>query len=120
MNTNLKHCAHIGDAVWELFVREHAIKHGSNQKQLHNLTVKFVNAPFQAELMMELEPHLTEEELEIARRARNLPLNVNKKSNPQIHAAATSFETLIGYFYFNNKSRLNEVLEKGMPFLEKN
>lgn len=111
MEYNLKHYAHIGDAVWELFVREFVIEKTTNQKQMHNLTTKFVNAGFQAEMMKKLEPFLREEEVEIARRARNLPLTINKKSNPQIHCSATSFETIIGYFYLNNKVRLSEILK---------
>ncbi len=107
---NLKHCAHIGDAVWELFVREIIINYTQNQKQLHRFNVKFVNAAAQAQFMRDIEPHLTPEELELAKRARNLPLGANKKSDPAIHSAATAFEAVIGYLHLNNKPRLQEIL----------
>ena len=110
-NYNLKQYAHIGDAVWELFVREECIKKTGDLKKLHNFTVSFVNAIFQADLMSFLDNHLTEEEKELARRGRNLKMTVNKKSNPKIHSLATSFEVLIGYFYLENKTRLEEIFE---------
>lgn len=110
MSTDLKHCAHIGDAVWDLFVREIIIEHAKNQKQLHSLTVRFVNANFQAKMIRELEEYLIPDELEFAKRARNLPLGVNKKSDPAAHSNATAFEALIGHFYLNDKTRLQEIL----------
>jgi len=110
MSDNLKHCAHIGDAVWELFVREIVIGYTQNQKELHRLSVKYVKAVSQAQFMRDIEPHLTETELELAKRARNLPLGVSKKSDPAIHTTATAFEALIGHFYLNNKPRLQEIL----------
>ncbi len=110
MSDNLKHCAHIGDAVWELFVREIIITYTQNQKQMHNLGIKFVNAASQAKMMHELETHLTPDEQIIVKRARNLPLGVNKKNDPANHSAATAFEAFIGYLYLNNKTRLQEIL----------
>ena len=118
MNDNLKHCAHIGDAVWELFVREIVIGYSQSQKELHKLSVKFVNASAQARFMREIEPHLTAEELEFARRARNLPLGVSKKSDPAVHSTATAFEALIGYFYLNDKGRLQEITGMLKPCVE--
>lgn len=108
-NYNLKHYAHIGDAVWELFIREHTIKFANTQKGLHQLTIKYVNAEFQANVLEILE--LNEEEKELIKRGRNLPLSVGKKNNQQTHRLATGFEVLIGYLYLNNKARLNEIFE---------
>ena len=110
LSNNLKHCAHIGDAVWELYVREIIIDYTQSQKEMHRLSVKFVKAAAQAQFMRELETHLTETELELAKRARNLPLGVSKKSDPAIHSAATAFEALIGHLHLNDKLRLQEIL----------
>ena len=106
---NLKQYAHLGDAVWELFVREYIIKIAKTQKALHLETVKYVNANFQAQIIENLI--LTEEESKLIKRGRNLPLTDNKKNNQQVHRLATAFEVLIGYLYINNRERLNELFE---------
>lgn len=108
---DIKQCAYIGDAVWELFVREICIKNAKTQKAMHNFSVKYVNAYFQAHLLAELESFLTEDEKEITRRGRNLKISIGKKNNPQIHSLATAFEVLVGYFYINDKKRLDKFFE---------
>ena len=108
---NLKHYAHIGDAVFELFIREIVINSVNTQKAIHQMTIKFVNANFQSELLNYLEEFLTDEEKDLTRRGRNLPLTANKKSNQAIHRSATALEVLIGYLYLNDRKRLEEVFE---------
>ncbi len=110
MEYNLKHYAYIGDCVWELFIRELVIKKEQKQKAMHNLSTKYVCAQAQANFLELILEKLTKDELEIQKRGRNLKISINKKNNPKIHALATSFEVLIGYFYLNNKERLNEIL----------
>ena len=75
------------------------------------VTIKYVNAPFQANLINLLDENLTEDEKELIKRGRNLPLTIAKKHNPKIHRLATAFEVLIGYLYINNKDRLNTIFE---------
>jgi len=111
MNYNLKHYAYIGDCVFELFIREIVIEKTQKQDLMHKMSTKFVNAQAQADILENILEHLTEEELEIQKRGRNLKISINKKSNPKIHTLATSFEVLIGYWYLNNKTRLNEIFE---------
>ena len=111
MEYNLKHYAYIGDCVWELFVRNNVIQKTSVQKQMHKLTTDFVNAASQANFLALIEEKLTETEKEIQKRGRNLKISINKKNNPKIHSLATSFEVLIGYWYLNDKNRLEEMLK---------
>lgn len=111
MNYNLKHYAYIGDCVFELFIREIVITKTQKQDLMHKMSTNFVNAQAQADILENIFEHLTEEELEIQKRGRNLKISINKKSNPKIHALATSFEVLIGYWYLNNKTRLDEIFE---------
>ncbi len=108
---NLKHYAHIGDAVFELFIREIVIKTAQTQKAIHQNTIKFVNAEFQSSLIALVEPYLEEKEKELLKRGRNLPLTVSKKHNQNVHRNATALEVLIGYFYLNDKKRLNQIFE---------
>lgn len=107
---NLKCYAHIGDAVYEVFVREFVIFKTSNGKKLHTLTTKFVNAEFQAGLLEKITEKLTGQELELVRRARNLPTTISKRQNQSVHRHATAFEVLLGYNYLHNKARYQELL----------
>ena len=111
MEYNLKHYAYIGDCVWELFIRESVIKKTKIQSTMHKLTTSFVNAQAQADILNKILDKLSDDELEIQKRGRNLKISINKKSNPNIHTLATSFEVLIGYLYLENKQRLNEIFE---------
>lgn len=110
MNYTLKHYAYLGDCVWELFIRELIIKKTQKQDLMHKITTKFVNAQAQADILEFIMQFLNENELNIQKRGRNLKITINKKSNPKIHTLATSFEVLIGYWYLNDKNRLNEIL----------
>ena len=106
---NIKNYAHIGDAVYEVFVRERTIMMTSNLKRLHNLTVHYVNAKFQTELLEKIMPELTEEETELARRARNIPTSSARRIDRALHSSATSLEVVLGYNYIHNKERYNEL-----------
>ena len=112
MQYNLKHYSYIGDCVWELFIRELVIKKTQNQELMHKLSTSFVNAQAQADVLEKIINKLTDKELDIQKRGRNLKISINKKSNPKIHALATSFEVLIGYWYLNDKARLSEILDE--------
>ena len=107
---NLRNYAYIGDAVWELFVREKTVKMTDNARNLHKITTDRVKASYQAELLHNLENELTEDEKEIARRARNLPIPVGRRSNQTEYRQATAFETLIGWWYYYDKARLDSYL----------
>lgn len=107
---NLRNYAYIGDAVWELFVREKTVKMTDNAKNLHKITTDRVKASYQAELLHNFENELTDEEKEIARRARNLPIPVGRRSNQTEYRQATAFETLIGWWYYFDKDKLDKFL----------
>jgi len=111
MKYNLKHFAYIGDAVWELFVRKLVINKTVHQETMHKLSTKYVCATAQAKIMDEISGLLTEEEAEIQKRGRNLKITINKRNNPAVHALATSFEVLIGYWYLTDSKRLDEILK---------
>ncbi len=102
----LRNYAHIGDAVWELFVRNYTVYKTSNSKLLHKLTTDRVNAYFQKEMLDVIISELTEDETERVRRARNLPIPVGRKNIQAIYRQATAFEVLIGFWYIHDKERL--------------
>lgn len=106
---NLRNYAYLGDAVWELFIREITILKTQNAKELHKITTEKVNAKVQHDFLMKIQNVLTEEELEIMRRGRNLPVPIARKSNQGDYRLATAFEVLIGWWYKNDKARLEEI-----------
>jgi ribonuclease-3 family protein len=109
---NLRNYAHIGDAVWELYVREFTVYKTQNLKVLHKLTTDMVNSAYQANLLNFIDEMLTEEEHELARRARNCQIPVARRNNQAEYRQSTAFEALIGYWYLENKSRLEEIIQK--------
>ena len=115
----LKNYAHIGDSVWEVFVRTYTIYKTSNMKLLHKITTERVNATFQKDMLNYISEHLSEEEQELARRARNLSIPVGRKSIQADYRQATAFEVLIGYWHIETPERLEyfkEIFKKSEFF----
>ena len=108
----LKNYAHIGDAVWEVFVRNYVIRKTSNSKLLHKMTTDRVNAAFQMNMLEYISNDLSAEEQELARRGRNLPIPIGRKCIQHDYRLATAFEVLIGYWYIHNKDRLKIFYDK--------
>ena len=108
---NIRNLAHLGDSVYELLIREYTISQTQNIKKLHKLTVSFVNAEYQANLLDKIEPTLNDKEQDIVRRGRNLAVTTAKRINHKTHRIATAFEALLGYLYLYDKNRLNEITE---------
>lgn len=109
---SLKNYAHIGDAVWEVFVRDYVIRKTSNSKMLHKMTTDRVNASFQMQMLEFIQSALTEEENELVRRGRNLPIPVGRKNIQHEYRLATAFEVLIGFWYLHDRKRLSSFYEK--------
>ena len=109
---SLKNYAHIGDAVWDVFVREYVIKKTSNSKVLHKMTTDRVNAVFQKNMLELINSELSDDEQEIVRRARNLPIPVGRRTIQHDYRLATAFEVLIGYWYLQDKDRLNHFYKR--------
>ena len=106
--------AYLGDAVYELYIREYLIKNGLVKvKDLQKASVSYVSASSQAKIMDTLEEKvLTDEEVEIAKRGRNAHSHGSKSTDIVTYKKATGFETLIGYLYLNNKDRLDEIMKE--------
>ena len=110
--------AHVGDAVYEVFIREKTILCTAKADKLHKLTISLVNAQFQADLLEKIEDFVNEDEKEILRRARNLQVTTARRTNHTIHRLSTAFEALIGYLYLHNKERLDELFRCISPVIE--
>ena len=116
-NLNALELAYIGDAVYEVYIREYLLKKGIRKvNNLQKEAKKYVSAKGQVEILNKLSESkiLTEEELEIVKHARNYK-SVSKPKNTDIitYKYATGFEALIGYLYItNNTERLKEIINK--------
>lgn len=105
--------AYIGDAVYELYIREKLINETKlKPHKLHIESIKHVKASAQAETLRKIEESLTDEEKEIVRRARNTKNHhVPKNANVNDYMHSTAFEGLIGYLYLTKQEeRLEELL----------
>ena len=108
---NLKCYAHLGAAVYELFVREKVILLTSNLARMHKINTSLVRASFQCELLNVIGPYLTEKEADLIRRGRNLPSSSSRKTNQALHRIATGFEVLIGYLHLHDRERLLKIFK---------
>ncbi|MBE6893725.1 MAG: ribonuclease III [Ruminococcaceae bacterium] len=106
--------AFIGDAVYEILVREHLLEHGSLQVgKLHKMAVEMVRASFQANVFDFLEPIVSEEERGILHRGRNSSAtHIPKGANAIEYRKATGVESLFGWLYLEQKNeRIREIFE---------
>ena len=104
--------AHCGDAVFELLVRSWLCSTGkATTRDLHRLTVSYVNAPAQAARVERMLPLLTEDELAFYRRGRNAHVHaVPKNATHEQYSKATGLECLFGALYLAGKlDRINEL-----------
>mgnify|MGYP000974940598 CR=1 FL=1 len=111
--------AYIGDAVYELRVRERLIeKSYAKPHTLHLRSIKLVNAKKQARILEGLEETLTEEEKTIARRARNTKnFHVPKGTSVAEYAKSTALEAVIGYHHINgNEKRRDGSYHQGISW----
>lgn len=115
--------AYMGDAVYEVHVREHLLNKGQVMpNQLHQRAITFVSGKSQAAVLLHwLEiGTLTEEEERVAARGRNAKSgSIPKNTCVQTYRYSTAFEALIGYHYLaKNSERLTELLENAVEFVE--
>ena len=110
-NINTTTLAYMGDAVYEVRVREMLIEHDPHDVgKLHKMAVRYVSAEGQAKAMRKLvNGFLTEDEIRLYKRARN----------HRTLSRSTGFEALIGYLFLAEESdRLDEVIEEAIRIIE--
>lgn len=102
--------AYIGDAWFSLYVRTQLLSYEWHQvRVLHTLEANVVSATMQAYALRRLEPMLTPDELEVVRRGRNAKSRTPKSASVQDYHSSTGFESLLGYLFFKQQDRLNEL-----------
>jgi len=103
--------AYVGDAVFELMARLYILQ-GAKKKirDMHQETVKIVQAVSQAEFLQRIQPLLTEKELDVVRRGRNTKNLPPKSASVIEYKLSTGLETLLGYLYLRgDEERLKEL-----------
>lgn len=116
--------AYIGDAVLELYIRQHLVASGETRPQrLHRRSTQYVSAKAQAAVLHELStnPFFTEEEEAVLRRGRNAKQGtIPKNTDVQTYRQSTAFEALIGYHYLmNHDERMKRILTTLIDVVEK-
>lgn len=116
--------AYMGDAVFELAIREYLLDTGKTKpNQLHQTATQYVSAKAQASMMKEMlhQNLLTDEEMSYYKRGRNSKINTKAKNTDiQTYLQSTGFESLMGYLYLTEQEdRLNELIEWCIAFVNK-
>lgn len=96
--------AYIGDAVYELWVRNHLLELGIEKVQdLHKAAVSYVRAATQALVLHHLMPELTGEEQQAVLRGRNAKGSHPRNVDVVTYRHATAFEALVGYWHLEGR-----------------
>lgn len=114
--------AFLGDAVYEVYVRNHLMKNGDqNADRLHKRAIRYVCAAGQDKAVRVLmEGFLTEEEVALVKRARNRKTASKARSADAVtYKMATAFEALMGYLHLaGERERLEEIVEEAFKIIE--
>jgi len=107
--------AYLGDAVYELFIREFLIKEGlAKVNDLQVESLNYITAVSQRRILEELENKniFNAEEKDIINRGRNASSHKSKTTDVITYKKATGLECLIGHLYLNDKIRLEEIMKE--------
>lgn len=107
--------AYLGDSIYENYVRKFLIDKGfSNVNDLQTESIKYVSAVSQAKYLQSMldEDFLTQEEIDVFKRARNYKTTSHPKSCDIItYKYATGLEAVIGFLDLtNNKERIDKIM----------
>ena len=115
--------AYIGDAIYELKIREYLLEKGyQDVNKLHKYAVKFTSGESQALIIDYLvkNNYLSDEEINYFKRGRNSGHSKNRRSISVIsYKKATGFEAMIGYLYLSKQdNRLIELMKLIIEIVE--
>ena len=107
--------AYIGDAVYELYIREYLISQGITKvNDLQKESLKYVSATSQRKHLEDLINHgiLNDEEIIVFKSGRNAHGGKSKSTDIITYKIATGLECLIGQLYLNNNDkRIKEIMD---------
>ena len=118
---DVKALAYIGDAVYEVYVRQYLMKNSREQvSKLHKKAVKYVSAKAQACVIDNIIDNMEEDILAIFKRGRNATSNtVPKNTDVVTYKIATGFEAVVGFLYLiEDNDRLEKFITKAFEIIE--
>lgn len=106
--------AYLGDAAYEVYIREHLLSKGyTKPTKLHHTATHFVSAKAQAALidLMKQDDLLSKEEWDFFKRGRNANSHTHAKHTDVLtYRISTGFEALMGFLKLSeNNARLDEI-----------
>ncbi|RXT09055.1 Mini-ribonuclease 3 [Ammoniphilus sp. CFH 90114] len=113
--------AYMGDAVLEVYVRQHLIaKKGAKPHLLHRMATQYVSAKAQSRALHILQEELTEEESWMVKRGRNTKSGtIPKNADPIEYRNSSGFECMLGYLYLTGqKQRLDSLIKRMFTIIE--
>ncbi|MDD7718905.1 MAG: ribonuclease III domain-containing protein [Eubacteriaceae bacterium] len=114
--------AFLGDAVYEVYVRNHLMENGDqNADRLHKRAIRYVCAAGQDKAVRVLmDEFLTDEEIALVKRARNRKTATKARSADAVtYKMATAFEALLGYLHLSGETeRLEAIVEEAFRIIE--
>lgn len=116
LEINVLVLAYLGDTIYENFVRKYLINRGiGNVNDLQKEAVTYVSAKAQASYLKKMMDvcFLSEEELDVVKRARNYKTTSHPKNCDIItYKYATGLEALIGYLNLKcENERIGEIMK---------
>ena len=115
--------AYLGDAVFEVIVREKIVREKPGDAgRAHHTAVRYVSAAGQALAARKMiaEGFLTEEEEKIYKQARNhRSMSRPQNADPREYKIATGFEALLGFLYLSDdRQRLREIAAEAVRIVD--
>ena len=113
--------AFLGDSVFEVNIRRSIVETCKKDAgELNKKTKALTNAKAQSEIAGFLLEHLSEEEIAVYKRGRNMKsVNAPKSCSISEYRRATGLEALYGYlFVTENIKRIDELTEMIISFME--
>lgn len=106
--------AYMGDAVYEIYIRQHLLAKGMvKPTHLHHTATRYVSAKAHAALyrLMEADAILTDEEKQYFLRGRNAKSHTGAKNTDIVsYRISTGVEALFGYLYLSEQTKRIEQL----------
>lgn len=121
--TNTTVLAYLGDAVYELKIREMLIDREESLRanNLHRKATRYVSARGQATAVKNLmKDFLSDEELSLVKRARNHKTSSHPRgADPVEYKLATGLEALIGELYLKGEmDRIDEIVKIAVNIID--
>lgn len=114
--------AYIGDAYYELLIRQYLIEKGYTKvNDLHKNAIRFTSGQQQARILdYLLESNIFDEkEIEIYKKGRNSTSSYRKNITLCEYQKATGFEAIIGYlFEQKNNNRISSLMKIIISYVE--